>query len=65
MRNRRTLCETALGRDSGLYVGLIDEKTEGRTSRATVPFIVLLQKLFVNQLHNFEKRVGMKSRVIM
>jgi hypothetical protein len=31
------ICETALGRESGPWVWLIDKKTEGRKSRVTVP----------------------------
>jgi hypothetical protein len=31
------ICETGVSGLSGAYIGLIDEKTEGRTSRATVP----------------------------
>jgi hypothetical protein len=31
------ICKTALAHKSGAKVGLIDEKVEGRKSRATVP----------------------------
>jgi hypothetical protein len=31
------ICKTALGRESGPWWGLFDEKSEGRKSRDTVP----------------------------